>query len=115
MKVFLKKEWKAETEFNILKMVIGIKVITLVVNFMEKEVTFGQTDQLMKVSLKMEWGMEKVFGSHLEKIRIFMKDNMKMIWSMDMEYIFGPMDLDMRVLSKKIKSMEKVLLLIKAG
>jgi hypothetical protein len=26
---------------------------------------------------------------------------------MDMEYIFGPTDLDMRVLSKKIKSMEK--------
>ena len=51
--------------------------------------------------------MDKEFGFQVGNLRIFMKENMKMIWSMDLVYTSGPMDPVMKDISRPTENMAK--------
>ena len=62
---------------------------------------------------KMEWEMEKDYGNQIYIMGTSMKDNIKIIWSMDMEPINGQTVLHIKVIFIEIKSMGKAFWLMK--
>ena len=46
--------------------------------------------------------MEKVFGNRIYKVVMFMKENIKMIKKVDLEYIIGIMEIFIKVFLKMI-------------
>ena len=75
-------------------MVLSIKVLILKVNLRDMEDTLGIMDNLIKANGLMEWKMVLVYGEDLKEILIL--GNGKMEKQMDMEYILGLMEIDIK-------------------
>jgi hypothetical protein len=96
-----------------LRMVIGIRESISWVNFMERENIFGPITRVMMANSKVVWEMGKGYGDLVIVLVILMKDSTKMIWSMDLVFMCGPMVQVSRGHLKMIVNMGKVLLYIK--
>ena len=75
-------------------MVLSIKVLILKENLRDMEDTLGIMDNLIKANGLMEWKMVLVYGEDLKEILIL--GNGKMEKQMDMEYILGLMEIDIK-------------------
>lgn len=92
------------------KMEIFTKESTKMEDFKEEEDTLGVMALYMKAFFKMVWEMGKAGGLLEVKMGINMRVNIVMILRMDMEFINGQMDRNMKVIFSKTKNMEMVFL-----